>query len=57
MVYNDVLAACGYYIAHENNGRGVVLGRKQPRLGSLTRFLDQDEIDGKQGQDKVTSAF
>jgi Protein of unknown function (DUF3089) len=54
--YNDVLAAWNYYLAHDNQGRGVVLVGHSQGSGVLTRLI-KEEIDGKPIQDKVISAI
>jgi hypothetical protein len=54
--YSDVLAAWRYYLAHENQGRGVVLVGHSQGSGVLTRLI-RDEIDGKPIQSKLVSAI
>jgi hypothetical protein len=54
--YGDVLAAWNYYLAHDNQGRGVVLVGHSQGSGVLTRLI-KDEIDGKPVQGKVISAI
>ena len=54
--YNDVLAAWNYYLAHDNQGRGVVLVGHSQGSGVLTRLI-KEEIDGKPVQAKVISAI
>ena len=54
--YNDVLAAWNYYLAHDNQGRGVVLVGHSQGSGVLTRLI-KDEIDGKPIQAKMISAI
>ena len=54
--YGDVLAAWNYYLAHDNQGRGVVLVGHSQGSGVLTRLI-KDEIDGKPIQDKMISAI
>jgi hypothetical protein len=54
--YNDVVAAWNYYLAHDNNGRGVVLVGHSQGSGVLTRLI-KEEIDGKPVQDKIISAI
>jgi hypothetical protein len=54
--YNDVLAAWNYYLAHDNQGRGVVLVGHSQGSGVLTRLI-KDEIDGKPIQAKLISAI
>jgi hypothetical protein len=53
---NDVLDAWNYYLAHDNNGRGVVLiGHSQ---GSFVLMeLIRREIDGKPIQSRIVSAI
>jgi hypothetical protein len=53
--YADVLAAWQYYLAHENNGRGVVLIGHSQGSGVLERLI-ANEIDGKPDQAKLVSA-
>ena len=54
--YNDVLAAWKYYLAHDNQGRGVVLiGHSQGSL-VLTQLI-ANEIDGKPAQRRMISAL
>jgi hypothetical protein len=56
MAYGDVLDAWNYYLAHDNQGRGVVLiGHSQGSL-VLTKLI-RDEIDGKPVQARVISAL
>jgi hypothetical protein len=56
LAYNDVLAAWNYYLAHDNQGRGVVLvGHSQGSL-VLTQLI-KNEIDGKPVQAKMISAI
>ena len=54
--YSDVLAAWNYYLAHDNNGRGVVLVGHSQGSGVLTRLI-KEEIDGKPVQGKLISAI
>ena len=56
LAYNDVLAAWNYYLAHDNNGRGVVLVGHSQGSGVLTQLI-KDEIDGKPVQGKIISAI
>ena len=53
--YSDVLAAWNYYLAHDNEGRGVVLVGHSQGSGVLTRLI-KEEIDGKPIQGKLISA-
>jgi hypothetical protein len=54
--YSDVLAAWNYYLAHDNQGRGVVLVGHSQGSGVLTRLI-KEEIDGKPVQSKLISAI
>ncbi|HTD75006.1 MAG TPA: DUF3089 domain-containing protein [Steroidobacteraceae bacterium] len=54
--YHDVLAAWNYYLAHDNQGRGVVLVGHSQGSGVLTRLI-KEEIDGKPVQSKLISAI
>jgi hypothetical protein len=54
--YHDVLAAWNYYLAHDNQGRGVVLVGHSQGSGVLTRLI-KEEIDGKPVQGKLISAI
>jgi hypothetical protein len=54
--YNDVLAAWNYYLAHDNQGRGVVLVGHSQGSGVLTRLI-KEQIDGKPIQAKMISAI
>ncbi len=56
MGYNDVLAAWNYYLAHDNQGRGVVLVGHSQGSGVLMRLI-KEEIDGKPVQGKLISAI
>jgi hypothetical protein len=54
--YDDVAAAWAYYLAHDNNGRGVVLiGHSQGAM--VLEELIRREIDGKPIQARVVSAM
>jgi hypothetical protein len=56
MAYSDVLAAWRYYLAHDNNGRGVVLiGHSQG--SAILIALIRNEIDGKPDQARLVSAI
>ncbi len=56
VAYSDVLDAWRYYMAHDNNGRGVVLiGHSQGSI-MLTQLI-REEIDGKAVQAKVVSVI
>ena len=54
--YHDVLAAWNYYLAHDNQGRGVVLVGHSQGSGVLTRLI-KEEIDGKPVQSQLISAI
>ncbi|MDO8902033.1 MAG: DUF3089 domain-containing protein [Phenylobacterium sp.] len=54
--YLDVVDAWNHYLAHENDGRGVVLIGHSQGAGVLTQLI-ANEIDGKPVQDKLVSAF
>src|SRR5258708_24939083 len=54
--YHNVLAAWNYYLAHDNQGRGVVLVGHSQGSGVLTRLI-KEEIDGKPVQGKLISAI
>jgi Protein of unknown function (DUF3089) len=54
--YSDVLAAWNYYLAHDNQGRGVVLVGHSQGSGVLTRLI-KEEIDGKPVQSRLISAI
>ncbi len=56
MAYTDVLASWRYYLAHHNNGRGVVLIGHSQGAGILTALI-ANEIDGKPVQSKIVSAL
>ncbi|MEX2488435.1 MAG: DUF3089 domain-containing protein [Pseudomonadales bacterium] len=56
LAYNDVKAAWDHYLAHDNDGRGVVLIGHSQGSGVLTRLIS-NEIDGQPVQDKVISAL
>jgi hypothetical protein len=56
LAYGDVLAAWNYYLAHDNQGRGVVLVGHSQGSGVLTRLI-KDEIDGKPVAAKLISAI
>jgi hypothetical protein len=53
--YDDVVDAWNYYLAHDNNGRGVVLVGHSQGSGVLTQLISK-EIDGKPVEKKVISA-
>ncbi|MEE8244384.1 MAG: DUF3089 domain-containing protein [Pseudomonadales bacterium] len=54
--YGDVKAAWDYYLAHDNDGRGVVLIGHSQGSGVLTALIAQ-EIDGKPVQSRIVSAL
>lgn len=54
--YRDVLAAWRHYLAHDNQGRGVILlGHSQGAI--LLKRLIAEEIDGKPAQKKLVAAY
>ncbi len=54
--YRDVLAAWRSYLAHDNQGRGVVLiGHSQGAI--LLKRLIAEEIDGKPAQKRLVAAY
>lgn len=53
---NDVVDAWNYYLANDNNGRGVVLIGHSQGSGMLTRLI-ADLIDGKPVQSQILSAM
>ncbi len=56
LAYNDVLDAWKYYLAHDNQGRGVVLiGHSQG--STCSPELIRNEIDGKPIQERIISAL
>lgn len=56
LAYNDVLDAWKYYLAHDNQGRGVVLIGHSQGSNVLTELI-QKEIDGKPIQERIISAL
>ena len=54
--YTDVRDAWNYYLAHENNGRGVVLVGHSQGSGLLVQLIKM-EIDGKPSQARMVSAI
>ena len=54
--YNDVLDAWNWYMANENNGRGVILIGHSQGAGVLARLIAQ-EIEGKPAQNQFVSAM
>lgn len=56
LAYNDIRDAWQYYLAHDNNGRGVVLiGHSQGAI--ILAHLMQEEIDGTPVQSRIVSAL
>jgi hypothetical protein len=56
LTYNDVLDAWNYYLAHDNQGRGVVLIGHSQGSNVLTKLI-KNEIDGKPVQARIVSAL
>ena len=56
MAYADVLAAWRHYLAHDNNGRGVVLVGHSQGASILTTLI-ANEIDARPVQAKIVSAI
>ena len=54
--YNDVVDAWNHYLAHDNNGRGVVLVGHSQGSGVLSQLI-RAEIDGKPIQSRIISAL
>ena len=54
--YNDVLDAWNWYMANENNGRGVILIGHSQGAGVLARLI-ANEIEGKPAQNQFVSAM
>jgi hypothetical protein len=54
--YNDVLDAWNWYMANENNGRGVILIGHSQGAGVLSRLI-ANEIEGKPAQKQFVSAM
>ncbi len=54
--YKDVLEAWKHYLAHDNQGRGVVLIGHSQGSGVLIELI-KNEIDGKPIQERVVSAM
>jgi hypothetical protein len=54
--YADVVDAWNWYLAHENQGRGVVLIGHSQGAAMLTRLI-AEEIDGKPVQKQLVSAL
>jgi hypothetical protein len=56
LAYNDVVDAWNHYLAHDNQGRGVIIiGHSQG--SSLLMHLIREEIDGKPIQARVVSTM
>lgn len=56
LTYNDVVDAWKHYLAHDNQGRGVVLIGHSQGSGVLTQLI-RNEIDGKPDQERIVSAL
>jgi hypothetical protein len=56
LAYNDVLDAWNYYLAHDNQSRGVVLIGHSQGANVLTRLI-KNEIEGKPIQARIVSAM
>lgn len=56
LAYRDVLDAWRHYLAHDNNGRGVILYGHSQGAGVLKRLI-QEEIDGKPAAKSVVAAY
>lgn len=56
LAYNDVLDAWNYYLAHDNQGRGVILIGHSQGSNILTNLVKQ-EIDGKPVQPRIVSVM
>jgi hypothetical protein len=56
MAYHDVVDAWNYYLAHYNNGRGVILIGHSQGSGMLTQLI-KNEIDGKPVQKQIVLAI
>lgn len=56
LAYNDVLAAWRHYMAHDNQGRGVVLISHSQGTVVLEALI-KNEIDGKAAQSQLVSAI
>jgi hypothetical protein len=54
--YNDIVDAWNYYLAHYNNGRGVVLVGHSQGSGVLIKLI-KNEIDGKPIEKQLLSAL
>lgn len=56
MAYDDVKRAWDYYLAHDNQGRGVVLVGHSQGSGILAQLV-KNEIDGKPVQHRIVSVI
>lgn len=56
MAYDDVKAAWEHYLAHDNNGRGVVLIGHSQGAGILTALV-ANEIEGKPVAQRMIAAY
>ena len=56
LAYHDVVDAWNYYLAHYNNGRGVILIGHSQGSGMLTQLI-KNEIDGKPVQKQIVLAI
>ena len=56
LAYNDVLDAWNEYLAHDNQGRGVVLIGHSQGSGVLTQLIAK-QVDGTAEQPKIISAI
>lgn len=56
MAYNDVKASWAHYLAHHNNGRGVILIGHSQGAGLLSALL-ANEIEGKPVAARLVSAY
>jgi hypothetical protein len=56
LAYNDVLEAWNYYLAHDNQGRGVILIGHSQGANVLANLIKQ-EIGGKPVQSRIISAM
>jgi len=56
LAYRDVLNAWRFYLAHQNQRRGVVLIGHSQGASLLTRLL-AEEVDGKEDQRRLVSAI
>lgn len=56
LAYGDVLAAWKHYLAHDNQGRGVILYGHSQGAGVLKRLI-AEEIDGKPIEKQMIAAY